>query len=177
MLIIAKKILSYLLGSKTFWVILVFSLVALWVHGQIKDKEDALAKEKVATARADKAEAELTDAKSILETERKAAADANARAKQTQLEKQVIQNEAKANADCIRNRTCGVRVELKYQTCPVSSANASGSGADELQEQNRRNFELWINDLKESVRLDNLYIVKLQEDVKVRSSADYCKPK
>lgn len=122
-------------------------------------------------------QAEAKAANDVLVTERKAAADANARAKQTQIEKQVIENEAQANRDCIANKSCGVRVDLKYKACPVSSATTSGSGIDELQEQNRRNFELWINDLKESVKLDNLYIIKLQEDVKVRSDSKYCQLK
>lgn len=160
--------------NKIYGAVAIFALIGIlwWRYDYVVSDRDAqkLAKET--------AESSLKELTSTREKERAQLVEAQARESQTLMEKKAIEDEAQANRDCIAAGNCGVRWKIKYQTCPSLPNSATGElGADELQERNRKDFELWIASLQESVRKDNLYIVKLQNDIRVRSDPKYCQPK
>jgi len=123
------------------------------------------------------AAANLAIEKANRDTEKQASIEAAARSNKIQSEKEAIENEAKNMRSCIDNNSCGVRVELKYKVCPSLPTTAtSGSMANDDQPYGG-DFQRWINDTRESIKLDALKIKGLQEDLKIRSSPDYCTPK
>lgn len=157
-----------------FLALLVLGSVS-WIGYQIYNAFDEREKFKLLSENQAK---QINAANDLRIKERAQLDEANERETKILSEKKAIEDEAQANRDCIAAGTCGVRYKLKYQTCPRLPNTSTGErGADELQESERRNFESWINDLQESIRKDNLYISKLQNDVQIRSNEKYCSPK
>lgn len=163
-LLLKAKLVGYALGAGFL----------LWIAYQVYNAFDEREEFK---SLSEKQAREITQASDLRTKERAQLVEAQARESQTLTEKKAIEYEAQANRDCIAAGNCGVRWKIKYQTCPSLPNSATGQlGADELQERNRKDSELWIANLRESVRKDNLHIVSLQEDIVVRSDPKYCDP-
>jgi hypothetical protein len=119
----------------------------------------------------------LADKTAVLEKERSDALDASARAKQNQLKTEEVTDEVSKLRACIDAGTCGVR--WKYQACPrMPSGDTATGGQSAIAEDAaaRRNFESWYFDFLEQIRQTEVLVKALQEDVKIRSNPDYCKP-
>lgn len=147
-------------------------LVGLWWHyDSVISERDSL------KTQLTDSQAALKNKDAVLESERADALSANARAITTQLEKKAIEDEANLMRSCISNESCGVRVKFKFNTCPnIQNATTSGPGADGATESDTRDFQTWVFDTEESIKLNLHQIAKLQQDVLERSKQGACKP-
>jgi len=151
--------------------VLAVALLGWWRYDYVVSERDGL-KSDLAASRAD-----LENRDNIIRKERADAVSANFRAEAYATEKRTIENEAKSMRDCINNQSCGVRVQWKFKVCPsLPNASSGESRTDGAAEPDTRNLEEWSVGVEESIKLNLLQIEKLQEDIKIRSHPNYCKP-
>lgn len=120
-------------------------------------------------------EAELQVEKDIVKAKELAITEANKRAVRYSEEKKVIENEAKSNRECIAAGTCGVVLRFKSAVCTeLHNTTTSRSGTNESSGTDPKDFARWYDTLEEAIKKNELKIVKLQEELSLRSKPNYC---
>jgi len=149
--------------------IFIFIGLAWWQYSSAITDRDMYKAESIKYQAELKVSEDLVKAKELLLT------DANKRATKYLEDKKVIENEAKANNECIAAGTCGVIVRYKQAICSnLPSSVGSRPGVNDTSGTNSADFARWYVTLEEALKKNELKIVKLQADVKIRSNPKYC---
>lgn len=104
--------------------------------------------------------------------------EANQRAQKNATEKQSILDETKKLRDCVANKSCGYVLRFQPIQVPATSSGDTGKAEPGINDTSCRfgsDFDAWVVELVESIRLNKQKIESLQADVLVRSNKNYCR--